>query len=336
VPPVPRERCEVAGVARQDRGVLPRWRVPAARAEPADHADLGGLGQRAEQRIAQRPWQQTGGPGAARRTGQFGDAPAPHRLDQRLDKRRRGGLDLIRMPEIVRQHVQFPERHHQAAPGQAQRAGTGVSVRKAPLVRVARVAAELFEQVAVGGDPLGAGRGSGRAAGRHQLELFGGDVTEQRVLPRHVALDHRRTAGRAWLARHVEDERPARHEGVRGSVRGQFFRRAGRRHRQRGGRRRHGHGADRLLYHVGDLVRQQPQSRPRPGRKRPICEVDVRAHGERPGAQRPSRPVRAGCLGRLPGGCVMQPDRGEVNAVRAGPVPRREKVRECRQGNPPP
>ena len=168
-PAVPGERGEVTGVAREHRGVPLGGREAVPPAELADRRDLGRLGQRAEQRVAQRPRQQPRqrnrhrAPAAADpgRPGKLAHAPAADRLDQRPDERQRGGLDLFRPPQVVGEHVQLPEGHHQAAAAQPHQVKPRVRGARPFRARPPRRPPELRQQVAVAGHgprlPVGGG-----------------------------------------------------------------------------------------------------------------------------------------------------------------------------------
>ncbi len=217
VPAVPGERGEVTGVARQHRRVplLGREAVPSA--ERADRRYLGRLGQRPEQRVAQRPRQQPGQCGQPRdagapgpgRPGELGHAPAADRLDQRPDERQRSGLDVFRPSQVVGQHVQLPEGHHQAAAAQPHRLKPRVRRPQPSLIRLPRRPPELLEQPAIAGHRR-------RVPVRRRLHQRRIEVPEHRVLPGHVPLQHRPPAPAAATAAAPETappnvvERPAR------------------------------------------------------------------------------------------------------------------------------
>lgn len=291
VPAIPREGGKVAGVARQHGRILVRWGEPAALAEPIDRRYFGGLGQAAEPCIAQRPRQATASSPLAPAPAQFADAPGAHRLDQRLHERRRGGLDLPGMTQVVRENIQLPERHHQAAAGQSQRLQSGVLGAEPFLVHTAWILPEFLQQRAVRANLLGLVSVTGPccAASSQSPNVSGGEITEHGMLPGHIPLHHRQPA----RLHRVEDEWPAGDEGIGRSIRRMLLWQPC---RCDGNLTRRARARGRLLDHVGNFVRQQPQTRARMQSERPISKVDIRAHGERPGVQCPAGRVGAGVV----------------------------------------
>ena len=165
------------------------------------------------------------------------------------------------MGQVVGQDVQFPERHHQPAAGQAQGLRARVPGPQPFLVDVARIPAEFLQQGALRVQVL-------------RAEPRGVQVAEHAVLPGHIPLDHAPAgascrAGRPEPAGRPEIEGAAGEQGVRGRVRLELLGRSGRGHGEPGwghgqaarGQARgpvRGDGPTTLLDHVRHLVRQQP------------------------------------------------------------------------------
>jgi hypothetical protein len=78
-----------------------------------------------------------------------------------------------------------------------------------------------------------------------------------------------------------------------------------------------------MLYHVRDLVCQQPQALGCVRRERLPAEEDVRADGQRGGPERAADLIDA---------AVVQPDRGELDSAPAGQIARLEQIRERGRG----